>query len=107
MAVRKAQRGRGLGQACLRDISDWAEHTAGCRGIVIEVEAEQTKENADRIHFWEKAGFHLTAYVHTYIWVPETYQAMFLSFDDTQENDGRKLFTYIMDYHEKAYRGNK
>lgn len=104
IAVRQAQRGKGVGLACMRDIRIWAEIEAGCEGIVIEVEAEPTAENAERIRFWEKAGFLLTEYVHTYIWVPETYRAMYLSFGEFQPHEGRQLFEYITEYHEKAYR---
>lgn len=106
IAVRQDQRGKGLGRACIRDIRDWAENEIGCRGIVIEVEAEVTKENTARIHFWEAVGFRMTDYVHTYIWVPETYRAMYMSFDNSQQwDDGKQLFTYITDYHERAYTG--
>ncbi|MCR8635175.1 GNAT family N-acetyltransferase [Paenibacillus radicis (ex Xue et al. 2023)] len=107
IAVRQNQRGKGLGRKCIEDIRAWAESTADCRGIVIEVEAEPTKENAERIRFWEKVGFHLTDYVHPYIWVPETYRAMYLSFNEdfAPLDDGKTLFSYITDYHEKAYRG--
>ncbi|NOU64802.1 GNAT family N-acetyltransferase [Paenibacillus sp. LMG 31461] len=104
IAVLQEQRGHGVGLACMRDIRNWAENEAGCLGIVIEVEAETSKENTDRIRFWEKAGFHLTDYVHTYIWVPETYRAMYMSFGAFEQQDGRQLFDYITEYHEKAYR---
>ncbi|MDR6549931.1 GNAT family N-acetyltransferase [Paenibacillus qinlingensis] len=104
IAVGRAQRGQGVGVACMGDIRKWAD-TAGCHGIVIEVEAEPSKENAERIRFWEKAGFRLTDYVHTYIWVPETYRAMYLSLGELeQQDDGKQLFSYITEYHEQAYR---
>ena len=110
LAVRESLRGRGYGTACLDDIRQWAQSTAHCRGIVIEVEAGETKMNADRILFWEKAGFLLTDYVHPYIWVPETYRAMYLNLSgDATEvygaSDGKRLFKAIVRYHEKAYRG--
>ncbi|OAS16453.1 GNAT family N-acetyltransferase [Paenibacillus oryzisoli] len=105
IAVRIEQRGQGVGLACMRDIRNWAENEANCLGIVIEVEAEMSKENADRIRFWEKAGFQLTDYVHTYIWVPETYRAMYMSLSIIEQYDGERLFDYITEYHEKAYRG--
>ncbi|KRE93383.1 hypothetical protein ASG89_07800 [Paenibacillus sp. Soil766] len=104
IAVRQEQRGHGVGLACMHDIRNWAESEANCLGIVIEVEAEPSKENADRIRFWERSGFHLTDYVHTYIWVPETYRAMYMSFGTFEQYDGRQLFDYITEYHEKAYR---
>ncbi|MEC0227229.1 GNAT family N-acetyltransferase [Paenibacillus alba] len=107
IAVRQDQRGKGLGRICLRHIREWAETTANCRGIVIEVEADPSTENAERIRFWERVGFHLTDYVHTYIWVPETYRAMYMSLNEHEPllNDGKLLFEYITEYHEKAYRG--
>ncbi|RKP58079.1 GNAT family N-acetyltransferase [Cohnella endophytica] len=110
LAVREDKRGKGLGRACLADISVWAVTKAHCQGIVIEVEAEDTIENAERIKFWEKVGFRLTDYVHPYIWVPETYRAMYLNLEDSQAetygaNDGKLLFRAITRFHEKAYRG--
>jgi len=107
IAVRHDRRGKGIGQICIKDIQEWAKTTADCRGIVIEVESEPTKENTERIHFWEKAGFRLTDYVHSYIWVPETYRAMYMSLDadSPMRDDGKMLFKYITGYHEKAYRG--
>ncbi|QJD83053.1 GNAT family N-acetyltransferase [Cohnella herbarum] len=107
LAVRRTWRGQGVGRLCIENIRDWAlTSMPDTRGIVIEVEAEETKENAERVLFWEKVGFRLTDYVHSYIWVPETYRAMFLSFDDSAaiEDDGRSLFKAITQYHEKAYR---
>ncbi|UKS29241.1 GNAT family N-acetyltransferase [Paenibacillus sp. HWE-109] len=107
IAVRKSQRGKGLGRTCLADIRHWAKTQGNCRELVIEVEAEMTEENIARIAFWQKVGFHLTDYVHTYVWVPETYRAMYLDLDEQSElpDDGQTLFTHITDYHEKAYRG--
>jgi GNAT superfamily N-acetyltransferase len=107
IAVRRDKRGQGWGRACIQDIRDWAQNTAHCHGIVIEVEAEPTQENAERIQFWQQVGFRLTDYVHPYIWVPETYRAMYMNLDAKAplNDDGRVLFKYITDYHEKAYRG--
>lgn len=110
IAVRRGDRGKGLGLACLQDLRRWAE-TRNCRGIVIEAEAELTKENAGRITFWEKAGYTLTDYVHTYIWVPETYRALYVSLDADNpikpDDNGESIFQSILRYHEKAYRNKK
>ncbi|MFC4812868.1 GNAT family N-acetyltransferase [Paenibacillus sp. GCM10023250] len=109
LAVQRRLRGRGIGLRCVASIRDWAMSVRpGCRGIVIEAEAETTAENAERIAFWQKAGFHATDYVHAYIWVPETYRAMRLGFDPERPltDDGRELFKAITRYHEKAYRGS-
>ncbi|QMV39870.1 GNAT family N-acetyltransferase [Cohnella cholangitidis] len=107
LAVRQAWRHKGIGRLCIENIRDRAlAIMPDCRGIVIEVEAEETKENADRIRFWEKVGFVLTEYIHSYIWVPETYRAMYLSFnsDTVGVEDGKWLFKAITAYHEQAYR---
>lgn len=106
LAIRKDIRGRGHGRLFLDRIKQWSRTVAGCKGIIIEVESERTEENSRRIHFWESNGFHLTAYVHQYIWVPEPYQAMFLNFDENNRlpEDGKILFRSITRFHEKAYR---
>ncbi|WP_438445293.1 GNAT family N-acetyltransferase [Gorillibacterium sp. sgz5001074] len=106
LAVAGEARGQGLGRALLEYIRGWAEHTADCTGIVVEVEAEPTEENRDRIRFWESCGFTLTDYVHHYIWVPEPYRAMYLHFNGAGERitDGESLFRVITRFHEKAYR---
>jgi GNAT superfamily N-acetyltransferase len=108
LAVGQDWRGKGIGRLCIENIRKRISTAMpDCRGIVIEVEAERSKENEERIRFWEKAGFHLTDYVHSYIWVPEKYRAMFLSLDgdSTLADDGKRLFETITEYHEKAYRG--
>ncbi|MBM7563125.1 GNAT family N-acetyltransferase [Paenibacillus sacheonensis] len=107
LAVRRSSRRNGIGSRCLADMRSWAAGAIeACRGLIIEVEAEETVENANRIRFWEQAGFRLTDYVHAYIWVPETYRAMYLPFGEEwqQEDGGKALFKAITRYHEKAYR---
>ncbi|MEB3103942.1 GNAT family N-acetyltransferase [Ferviditalea candida] len=106
LAVGKDVRGNGYGRLLLNRIKQWARTAAGCKGIIIEVESEPTKENIQRIHFWESNGFHLTAYVHQYIWVPEPYKAMYLNFDDGNRlpEDGGMLFRSITRFHEKSFR---
>jgi GNAT superfamily N-acetyltransferase len=105
IAIRHDLRGKGYGELFINYIKKWADTTAACLGIVVEVEAEPTPENIRRIRFWEKCGFQLTEYIHHYIWVPEPYHAMYLNFN--QENyltaDGEKLFHYITQFHKKAY----
>jgi len=107
LAVRRSRRGRGVGREMLRRIREWAiGEKPECLGMVIEVEADPSEENEARIRFWERIGFRLTDYVKSYIWVPETYRAMTLGFDEDKPltNDGRELFKAIVRYHEKAYR---
>ncbi|QYR20242.1 GNAT family N-acetyltransferase [Paenibacillus sp. sptzw28] len=105
IAVRKDVRGTGHGRHLLDLIKQWAQTVAECKGIIVEVESEPTVENRQRIHFWETNGFHLTAYVHQYIWVPEPYQAMYLNFDERNRlpEDGKILFRSITRFHQKAY----
>lgn len=108
IAVRENFRGSGKGRRFLDRIKQWAQTDEGCKGIIVEVEAEETEENARRIRFWERNGFHLTAYVHQYIWVPEPYRAMYMNFDgqDRLPEDGKALFRCITRFHEQAYRRN-
>jgi len=107
LAVKQTVRDRGIGRKCVEQLREWAETTyPGCLGILIEVEADDSSRNEERIRFWEKTGFRLTDYVHSYIWVPETYRAMKLSFDPEHplSDDGKQLFKAITRYHERAYR---
>lgn len=110
IAVKQSRQGQGIGRSCVLQLRDWTVGAKpGCRGIVIEVEAEETEENAGRIRFWESAGFRLTEYVHVYVWVPETYRAMSLGFELSSPltDDGKELFKAITRYHERAYRKMK
>ncbi|UJF36213.1 GNAT family N-acetyltransferase [Paenibacillus hexagrammi] len=108
IAIRQDARGKGCGRLMLDHIKQWARAAAGCKGMIVEVESEPTDENTRRIHFWESVGFHLTPYVHQYIWVPEPYQAMYVNFnqEDPLPEDGKALFKSITGFHEKAYRRN-
>ncbi|WP_158560434.1 GNAT family N-acetyltransferase [Paenibacillus contaminans] len=108
LAVSKDVRGRGFGRSFLERIEAWARTAAGCKGVVIEVEAEPGTDNEGRILFWERCGYRLTEYVHTYRWVPETYRAMYKNFDPDRPlpGDGESLFRYITKFHNKAYRGS-
>ncbi|MDF2723128.1 MAG: family N-acetyltransferase [Paenibacillus sp.] len=107
IAVSEAERSRGTGRQLVDYIKRWAKE-AGCRGIVIEVEAEPTDENIGRIRFWQRCGFALTEAVHQYIWVPEPYRAMVFHLTETEEHrlpeDGEALFRCITRFHRKAYR---
>ncbi|MWC26981.1 GNAT family N-acetyltransferase [Paenibacillus sp. MMS18-CY102] len=109
IAVREDYRGTGVGRSLLDHIKQWGYETVGCQGIIVEVESELTEENRQRKLFWQSNGFHLSEYVHRYIWVPETYQAMYMNFDTNNPlpEDGKLLFRSITRFHEKAYRGAK
>ncbi|MDF2936887.1 MAG: hypothetical protein K0Q90_2260 [Paenibacillaceae bacterium] len=106
LAVDGEWRGRGIGKRFLGDIRKEAEALPGCRGIVVEAEAEETDVNQARIRFWESNGFQLTGYVHQYIWVPEPYRALGLSLPGREplSQDGQELFKSILAFHEQAYR---
>ncbi|MBO9606511.1 MAG: GNAT family N-acetyltransferase [Paenibacillaceae bacterium] len=108
IAMREDVRGSGNGGRLLDRIKQWAQTEAGCKGIIVEVEAEETEENVRRIRFWERNGFHATEYIHHYIWVPEPYRAMYVNFDerDGLPDDGKALFRCITRFHEQAYRRN-
>lgn len=107
LAVRGDLRSRGYGKLFIDYLRDWSRARLGCRGIIIEAESEPTEENIRRIRFWERCGFRLMDYVHHYIWVPEPYRAMVLSFDqrDPLPEDSQTLFGAITRFHEQAYRG--
>lgn len=109
LAIHKEYRSKGYGRLLLDHIKSWTRTIPNCKGIIVEVEAERTEENRLRVLFWERNGFHLTDYVHPYIWVPEPYQAMYFNLDDNDPlpDDGKLLFRSITKFHEKAYRGSK
>ncbi|WP_138493719.1 GNAT family N-acetyltransferase [Paenibacillus pinistramenti] len=106
MAVRKDLRGQGFGSLFLRQIRGWAVQKHAVKAIIIEAEAEDSDINRARLSFWERSGFISTAYVHTYIWVPEPYRALALPLDPEFEvkDEGQSLFRSITAFHEKAYR---
>lgn len=105
LTVRDQLRGQGIGRQLVREITAWAKDEKKLSGIILEAEAEPAPDNAKRIQFWESCGFILTEYVHSYIWVPETYQAMYLPFSSelSLEDRGQSLFKHIESYHKKAY----
>lgn len=106
LTVHPDWRGRGLGQWFLNQLRGEAEQNPGCKGIILEAEADDTPVNQSRIRFWTTCGFQLTDYIHTYIWVPEPYRAMSLSFDSASPlpTDGEALFGAITRFHKQAYR---
>lgn len=108
LAILPELQGLGKGKDFLETISLWAVHSFEYQGLLIEIEAESTPMNQARLRFWERCGFQATDYVHRYIWVPETYRAMVLSFNakNALPKDGKALFKFITRFHEKAYRGS-
>ncbi|WP_276352389.1 GNAT family N-acetyltransferase [Cohnella caldifontis] len=105
LAVREDVRGRGYGRRFVRDIETWARDRMKLAGLLIEAEADPGEANAERIRFWERCGFVLTDYVHEYIWVPETYRAMYRMFEPgfRAQDGGRALFRHIEEFHKKAF----
>ncbi|WP_322922278.1 GNAT family N-acetyltransferase [Paenibacillus campi] len=109
MAIRQDRRGRGEGKIFFELLRDWGVTHHRIDAIIIEAEAEDTRDNRERIVFWEKCGFLLTSYVHHYIWIPETYRALVLPLqpDFRIDDDGEHLFEQITDFHERSFRKQK
>jgi len=105
LAVSKKERGYGLGKHFVSYLQEKAA-SDGYKKLIIEAESEDTPENRRRIHFWQSCGFFLTKYVHQYIWVPETYHAMYVPLNgDSSKVNGEELFVYINTFHRLSFRG--
>lgn len=109
LAVNEAIRGEGIGYKMMGEIKNWANREGTFKGLVIEVEADKTPENLERIEFWKSCGFSLTEYIHQYIWVPEPYRAMYLKLlpEASLSENGEELFAYIGNFHKESYQGSK
>jgi len=105
LAVSEKERGHGLG----KHFVDYLRQKAAAEGyqkLIIEVESKETLDNRRRIGFWQSCGFLLTEYVHHYVWVPETYRAMYLPLiADSRKTTGEELFMYINTFHRLSFRG--
>jgi GNAT superfamily N-acetyltransferase len=108
LAVNESQRGEGNGHKMLEEIKTWANKEGDFKGLVIEVEADKTPENLARIDFWKSCSFSLTEYIHHYIWVPESYRAMYLKLqpEETLSESGEELFAFIGNFHKESYQGS-
>lgn len=106
LAVKEMQQNCGIGRIMVDYIKKWAKENH-FESIVIEVEAEDTPKNQARIQFWEKCGFILTHYIHSYKVVPEPYKAMYIKlFPDVKLPDREKEFFKMMTlFHQKSFRG--
>lgn len=105
LAVSENERGHGLGKQLVEYLRQKAI-AAGYQKLLIEAESEETPENKRRIQFWQSCGFVLTEYVHHYIWVPETYHAMYLPLTaDSKKTTGEELFVFINAFHRLSFRG--
>jgi len=106
LAVSEKERGHGLG----KHFVDYLRQKAAAEGyqkLIIEAESGETLDNRRRINFWQSCGFLLTEYVHHYIWVPETYRAMYLPLiADSRKTTGEELFVYINTFHRLSFRGS-
>ncbi|MBV7506585.1 GNAT family N-acetyltransferase [Bacillus sp. sid0103] len=98
---------RGIGLKMMNYISDWALTKLRVKSLVIEVESADTPETLARNQFWEKCGFTMTDYIHDYIWVPESYRAMYVTLvpDTNLPKHGEELFKYIERFHKASYQG--
>ncbi|MFD0670147.1 GNAT family N-acetyltransferase [Cohnella sp. GCM10027633] len=107
LAVREDRQGEGVGHAFFAAIRSWAQSELRVLGLLIEAEYGPAEDNESRVRFWQRCGFTLTEYVHSYIWVPERYRAMYapLAPDADIPHDGQALFKHINDYHRRAFRG--
>ncbi|MCT8138428.1 GNAT family N-acetyltransferase [Anaerobacillus sp. CMMVII] len=105
LAVSEKERGQGLGQQFVTYLRQKAIDQ-GYHKIIIEAESEATPDNRGRIHFWQSCGFLLTEYVHQYIWVPETYHAMYFPLiTELKKVAGEELFVFINTFHRLSFRG--
>ncbi len=107
LAVRETNRKQGMGRRMVDFLMSWSKTELQCESIVIEVEAEHTAENLERIQFWKDCGFTLTEYIHHYKVVPEPYQAIFFKLvpDTDLDENGEELFPLIEQFHRASFRG--
>ncbi|TWT09324.1 N-acetyltransferase [Planomicrobium sp. CPCC 101079] len=104
LAIAPKEQSHGLGKSFVDYLKQKAKDE-GYGRIIIEAEAEETADNSRRIHFWQSCGFHLTEYVHHYIWVPEPYLAMHLPLRaDLKKITGEELFVYFNLFHQLSFR---
>ena len=102
----KKVRRNGIGKRFVNEIMKWGR-VQGFTGILLEVEAELTATNKERIQFWKKCGFIETAYIHHYKVVPERYKALYIPFyERTKIPDKEKdFFLLLSHFHQKSFRG--
>jgi len=106
LAVERQARGQRIGRRFFEYLRDWAVSQAQVDSVLIEAEAEDTSESRARMRFWESLGFHATAYVHRYRWVPEPYRALVLPLSSGAPvpEDGEALFREITRFHGLSFR---
>ncbi len=106
LAVSKGERNQGTGKQFVDYLKEKAA-AEGIRTLIIEAESEETADNQRRINFWLACGFLLTDYVHTYIWVPEKYRAMYIPLAGNKQILGEELFVFINKFHGLSFRDMK
>jgi GNAT superfamily N-acetyltransferase len=106
-AVKGNRQNQGMGKKLVEYIKEWAYTIHGNEGLVIEVEAEESIENNNRIQFWAKCGLVETDYVHHYKVVPEPYKAMYVKFVPHAKlpESMEDLFQLFSQFHQKSFRG--
>ncbi|TRZ39981.1 GNAT family N-acetyltransferase [Niallia circulans] len=103
LAVLEKERNHGIGKQFVTLMSQKAM-SEGYEMLIIEAESETTPDNLRRMAFWQTCGFYLTSYIHTYIWVPETYQAMYLPLTNKEtKKHGEELFVYVNTFHRMSF----
>jgi GNAT superfamily N-acetyltransferase len=105
LAVHHKWQHRGIGMKMMKYIQSWAITEGHMKNLLIEVESADTPETLARNHFWEKCGFTLTEYIHHYVWVPESYRAMYLKMGPNSNlpENGEELFRFIEKFHKASY----
>lgn len=104
LAITKKGRGHGLGKQFVNYLREKAV-AEGYYKLIVETEAAETEENKIRIDFWSSCGFLITEYIHHYIWVPETYCAMYIPLiADSKKVTGEELFVYFNTFHRLSFR---
>lgn len=104
LAISGNKRGQGLGKQFVQYLRDRAS-AEGCHKLIVETEAAETEENKKRIHFWSSCKFLLTEYIHHYVWVLETYYAMYIPLiTSSKKVTGEELFVYFNTFHRLSFR---
>ena len=106
LAVRRTNQRKGIGKELVLYIKNCALKQKNYDSILLEVESEGTRENLNRIYFWESCGFTLlNDYIHHYIWVPEPYLAMVHPLHQTRPtSSGKEVFKHITKFHRQSFK---
>lgn len=107
LAVSENARKQGIGTQMVDYLKRWSKEGRSFDSIFIEVEAEETEENAERVVFWKKCGFQADPYIHHYKVVPEPYRAMYLKLVPKAfiPEKAELIFRSFSQFHQKCFRG--